>query len=142
MLSAEQKFKEISEAYTVLSNPDSRKKYDRFGHQAFASGFDPAFARGTGFDRGQPGNFRDFFSGRGPFDGLNSLFEELWGMEGANTHSRERCQGKTLSKLLSSVLKKRCVVPPRRCKSYGAMEGRSACKSKSLLGSIRVPKYG
>ena len=35
--SAEQRFKEISEAYAVLSNPDSRKKYDRFGHQAFAS---------------------------------------------------------------------------------------------------------
>ena len=30
--SAEQKFKEISEAYAVLSNPDSRKKYERFGH--------------------------------------------------------------------------------------------------------------
>ena len=78
-ISAEQKFKEISEAYTVLSNPDSRKKYDRFGHQAFASGFDAAFTRGTGFEEGQHGNFRDFFSGRGPFDGLNSLFEELWG---------------------------------------------------------------
>ena len=85
-VSAEQKFKEISEAYTVLSNPDSRKKYDRFGHQAFASGFDPAFARGTGFDRGQQGNFRDFFSGRGPFDSLNSLFEELWG--GGRPHAQ------------------------------------------------------
>jgi DnaJ-class molecular chaperone len=78
-VSAEQKFKEISEAYAILSNPDSRKKYDRFGHQAFASGFDPAFARGTGFEGGQHGNFRDFFGGRGPFDGLSSLFDELWG---------------------------------------------------------------
>jgi curved DNA-binding protein len=77
--SAEQKFKEISEAYAVLSNPDSRKKYDRFGHQAFASGFDPSFASGGGFGGGQAGNFRDFFGGRAPFDGLNSLFEELWG---------------------------------------------------------------
>jgi DnaJ-class molecular chaperone len=84
--SAEQKFKEISEAYTVLSNPDSRKKYDRFGHQAFASGFDPAFARGTGFAGGQHGNVRDFFGGRGPFDGLNSLFEELWG--GGRQHAQ------------------------------------------------------
>ena len=141
-VSAEQKFKEISEAYTVLSNPDGRKKYDRFGHQAFASGFDPAFARETGFDRGQHGNFRDFFSGRGPFDGLNSLFEELWGVEDANTHSRERRQDKTSSIRLSSVLNKRCVVPPRRCRSCGAMEGQNDCKSKSLPGSIRVRKYG
>jgi len=51
--SAEQKFKEISEAYAVLSNPNSRKKYDRFGHQAFATGFDPGFATGGGFGGGQ-----------------------------------------------------------------------------------------
>jgi len=80
--SAEQKFKEISEAYAVLSNPNSRKKYDRFGHQAFATGFDPGFATGGGFGGGQPGNFRDFFGSRTPFDGLNSLFEELWGSGG------------------------------------------------------------
>src|SRR3989442_4651673 len=57
--SAEQKFKEISEAYAVLSNPDSRKKYDRFGHQAFATGFDPGFARGGCFCAGQHGDFTD-----------------------------------------------------------------------------------
>lgn len=76
---AEQKFKEISEAYSVLSNPDSRKKYDRFGHQAFATGFDPAFASGGGFAGGYTGNLKDFFGGRASFEGLGSIFEELWG---------------------------------------------------------------
>jgi DnaJ-class molecular chaperone len=75
---AEQKFKEISEAYSVLSNPDSRKKYDRFGHQAFATGFDP-FASGGGFAGGYTDNLKDFFGGRGSFEGLGSIFEELWG---------------------------------------------------------------
>jgi len=70
----ELKFKEISEAYSVLSNPEKRKQYDHFGHQAF-QGFDPSGARGgqwqninmqdMGFDFGNfnfSGGFGDIFS--------------------------------------------------------------------------------
>lgn len=45
---AEERFKEISEAFAVLSDPDRRAKYDRGGHEAFGPDFDP-FA-GAGFD--------------------------------------------------------------------------------------------
>jgi molecular chaperone DnaJ len=60
---AEEKFKEIAEAFAVLSDPDKRAKYDRGGHQAFGPGFDP-FA---GFD----------FQAAG-FD-LSDLFGNLFG---------------------------------------------------------------
>jgi molecular chaperone DnaJ len=50
---AEEKFKEAAEAYEVLSDPERRRTYDRFGHEGLRShGFDPA----AGF-----GSFQDIF---------------------------------------------------------------------------------
>ena len=58
---AEAKFKEINEAYEILSNQENRAKYDQFGHAAF----DGASGGGAGFGGGGINDIFDMFFGGG-----------------------------------------------------------------------------
>lgn len=92
---AEAKFKEASEAYSVLSDDTKRKQYDQFGHAAFENGGGPS---GGGFD----------FSGMDMGDIFGDIFEGFFGggsrrrngpMKGNNTRAgiritfKEACFG-------------------------------------------------
>jgi len=85
--SAEAKFKEINEAYEVLSNKENRKKYDRYGDQwQYADQFEQAKRQqAPPWDFARSGGATTFHFGEG---NLDSLFEELFQGARTGTHTR------------------------------------------------------
>ena len=93
---AEKRFKEINEAYQVLSNPEKKAAFDQYGHAAFTPGGGNPFAGGFG---GQSGPFTYTYTtggdGQNPFGNFDfgdpfDIFEQFFG--GGNPFGRAQRQ--------------------------------------------------
>ncbi len=138
---AEDKFKEAAEAYEVLSNPEKKQRYDRFGHQGM---------NGGGFGGGGM-NMEDIFSQFGDiFGGGGSPFESFFGGGSGGGQSRRRKGSNlriklklTLEEIANGVEKKIKVkrhVTCGTCNGNGAKNGTSLQNCTMCGGNGQVRK--
>ena len=137
---AEERFKEIQEAYSVLSDKDKRARYEQFGH----AGLDPRYGAEAGgptswsVREGEPIDLGDFaeifgFGGPGERGGRDSIFEQMFsgrGRRGGPVHEpisgedveyevdlsfEQAIRGTTLDLVISGAKKKETIsvrIPP------------------------------
>jgi molecular chaperone DnaJ len=85
---AEEKFKEIGEAYDVLMDADKRAAYDRYGHAAFSGGVGPRGGGGFGGGFHDPFDiFREVFGMGSEGAGAGGIFDQIFG-SGSQTRDR------------------------------------------------------
>lgn len=153
---AEEKFKEAAEAYEILSDPQKKARYDRYGH----AGVDPN--AGFGGAGGAGMTMEDIFSHFGDIFGGGSgggdPFSSFFGGGGGRARSSQGERGKnlrikvslTLEEIATGVKKKVKVkkhTACSTCKGTGAKDGNSTsscntCGGRGAVNQVRSTMFG
>lgn len=142
---AEQKFKQINEAYEVLKDEQKRAAYDRYGKGAFANG---------GMGGGNPFGGGFDFNGGGFADMFNDIFSEFMGGN-ANRQRSYQQRGGDLRYNLNITLEQafngteeEIVVPTtqncEKCHGHGTKDGKEpdVCSTCGGIGKVRTQQGG
>lgn len=143
---AEEKFKEVSEAYDVLSDTDKRAAYDRYGHAAFAGGMPGGGGQGGGGFHDPFDIFREVFGGAG-----GGIFEQFFGGNGGGRRRNPTGpqRGSDLRYTLDLSLEEAAsglekeieierLIPCKTCNGSGSTSGsgRKACNTCGGVGQV------
>lgn len=129
---AESKFKEVNEAYEVLSNAQKKAAYDQYGHNAFqgAAGGGGPGAGGFGFDQQGFGGFSDIFE---------SMFTDFAG--GGRGAAEANFRGDDIRYDLSITLKE-AFLGAKRTVSLSKLGACTGCKGTGVAGGKQPEKCG
>ena len=125
---AEEKFKEIGEAYEVLSDDDKRARYDQFGF----AGVDPNYGAGQG------GGFGGGFGGFGDFGDLGDIFGSFFGGGSRQSNQNAPRRGENVGARLELTFEEAAFGCEKEV-SAQRIENCSACKgSGSADGTVET----
>ena len=149
---AEERFKEISEAYEVLVDDEKRKLYDQYGHSGLTGQFSNGGFQWSDFTHAT--DLRDIFGDMGGFGFGGSLFDALFGMGGRGQQGPHK--GQSLRYDVEITLEEaasggnREVTIPRSvaceaCRGTGAKDGKvqtcSTCGGKGQVQHVQQRGY-
>ncbi len=143
---AEEKFKEASEAYEVLSTPEKRQQYDQFGHEGMSSQFGPGGFKWENFSHaGDFGDiFESIFGGGGGGGGFSDIFggggRRQTGVSGSDLRFDLEIEFEEAANGVSKTIKIPRMETCETCNGSGAKAGseRQTCAHCQGSGQIRA----